>query len=251
MRALVTGGTSGIGKEIALELSRRGYDLLLVSRNENDFKKMVKEARTHLEFLSYDLSKEEECRRLLLETEKTEIDVFVSNAGFGDIGAFDRTFLEKEIEMVKVNDIATLILVKGFMIRFSERNRGKILVTASAAAFGVAGYMNVYYASKAFVYSLMHGYYRELKDRKSKVRVSVLCPGPVKTAFEKRGNMEFSLHAQDPKKIARYAVSCFFRGRFEIVPCLSMKLSHVFSHLVPKRWISKLLNKQAQIKNGN
>lgn len=249
MRALVTGGTSGIGKEIALELSERGYDLLLVSRNKNDFKEIEKEAKTSVEFRSFDLSKEEECRRLLSETEDTKIDLFVSNAGFGDIGPFDRTSIEKEVEMVKVNDIATLILVKGFMIRFTEKDRGRILVTASAASFGVAGYMNVYYASKAFVYSLMHGYYRELRDRKSKVSVSVLCPGPVKTGFEKRGNMKFSFHAADPKIIASYTVPRFLKGKFEIVPGLSMKLSHVFSHFVPKRWISKLLNKQAQIKD--
>ena len=248
MKALITGGTSGIGKEIAVALSERGYDLLLVSRKENDLKEIKERVRTEVLFLPFDLSKEEECRKLLEETENYDIDIFINNAGFGDIGYFDETSLDKEIAMVKVNDIATLILVKGFLIRFAERNRGRILITASAASFGVAPYMNVYYASKSFVYSMAHGYYRELKDRKSDVTISVLCPGPVKTRFEKTGNMDFCFRSYSAEYIAQYVVPRFLKGRFEIVPGFKMKLGHVFSHLVPKKLISKFLNKQAEIR---
>ena len=248
MKALITGGTSGIGKELGLKLSSLGYDLILVSRKENDLEEIRNKAKTEVTYLSYDLSKKEECYKLLEEVKDIDIDIFINNAGFGDIGFFDKTSLEKEINMVELNDIATLILVKSFMIRFQNQNKGKILITASSASFGVAGYMNVYYSSKAFVYSLAHGYYRELKDRKSKVQISVLCPGPVKTNFESRGNMNFNFKAADPKKIADYTIKKFLKGRFEIVPTFKMKCAHLFSHFVPKKIISKVLNKQAEIK---
>lgn len=249
MFALITGGTSGIGKEIAFQLSKLGYDLILVSRTTNDLDEILPKVKTKVLFFSFDLSKTEECEALLKKTEKMDIDLFVNNAGFGDIGHFDKTSLKKEIDMVKVNDIATLILVKNFLIRFDKKKKGRILITASAASFGVAPYMNVYYASKAFVYSLAHGYYRELKDRKSPVSISVLCPGPIKTRFEKTGNMDFNFRTYSSKRVANYAVKRFLKGKFEIVPGLKMKAGHLFSHFVPKRFISFFLNKQAEIKS--
>lgn len=248
MTALITGGTSGIGKALGIELSKRGYELLLISKNKNDFAEIEKGISTKATFLSFDLSKKEECERLLEETKDKDIDLFINNAGFGDIGFFQKTSIEKEVNMVYLNDVATLILVKGFLIRFCEKNKGRILITASAASFGVAPYMNVYYATKAFVYSLAHGYYRELKDKKSSVTISVLCPGPVKTRFEEKGNMVFHFKTYSADRIAAYTIPRFLKGKFEIVPGLKMKFAHVFSHLTPKVLISKFLNKQAEIK---
>ncbi len=249
MTALITGGTSGLGKEIAFQLSNLGYDLILISRHPNDLNEILSIAKTKVTFFALDLTKIDQCKQLLEKTKDIDIDLFISNAGFGDIGYFDKTSLNKEIDMVKVNDIATLILVKSFLIRFDKRKRGRILITASAASFGVAPYMNVYYASKAFVYSLAHGYYRELKDRKSPVTISVLCPGPVKTRFEQTGNMNFNFRTYSAKRVAFYTVKRFLKGKFEIVPGWKMKIGHLLSHLVPKRLISKVLNKQAEIKS--
>lgn len=252
MTALITGGTNGIGKELAVALSFYGYDLLLVSRNENCLEEIRKRCRkgTEVEFQSYDLSKEEECFRLLKETEdRKDITIFVNNAGFGDIGRMEDTSLEKEIDMVRLNDIASLILIKSFLLRFEKIGKGNVLAVASAASFGVAGYMNVYYASKSFVYSLCHGYYRELKDRKSKVVLSCLLPGPVKTGFEERANAKFSFHTYSAEKVSEYAIKKMLKGRFEIVYGLKMKLAHVFSHIVPRRLMSKFLDKQAEIKH--
>jgi short-subunit dehydrogenase len=248
MLALLTGGTGGIGYYMADELLRRGYDVILIARNEGDVSKLiVKYPDRNITFRSFDLSEEEECYRLLRETEKLDIDLFINNAGYGDIGRIDETSLAKEVNMVKLNDIATLILVKTFLIRFLKKGKGRVLMTASAAAFGPAPYMEVYYSTKAFVYWLAHGYYRELKDRKSPVTVSVLCPGPVKTGFEKRANAKFTIGSMKPQRVARIAIKGTLKGKFEIVPGLKMKCAHAFSHLVPKKTISKVLNKSAEI----
>lgn len=248
MKALITGGSDGIGKELAIELSKKGYDLIIVSRNENKLEDIKKACTANVSFISKDLSNHQDCFDLIKLVEKEDINLFISNAGFGDIGRFDQTSIEKEIKMVELNDIATLILVKAFLIKFTKQNKGRILITASASSFGVAGYMNVYYSTKSFVYSLAHGYYRELKDMKSKVTISVLCPGQVKTSFEQTGNMTFNQKASDPKDIAKYTIPRFLKGKFEIVPTFKMKLAHVFSHLVPKKYISLILNKQAEMK---
>ncbi len=249
MKALITGGTSGIGLAIADELLTRGYEVKIISRKEGDLPIIRKKHPDgKIEFSSYDLSKEEECYRLLEDTKGEDFDLFVNNAGYGDIGRIQNTSLEKEVNMLKLNDIATLILVKSFLLRFIEKGKGRVLTVASAAAFGVAPYMNVYYASKAFVYSLAHGYYRELKDMKSKVTISVLCPGPVKTRFEEVANAKFTISSLNADKVAKYAVKKTLKGKLEIVPGIKIKLGHVFSHIVPKKMISKILRKQSEMK---
>lgn len=250
MKALITGGTKGIGKEMAISLGKRGYDLILVSRNSGDLAEIKSEVQTNVEFISHDLSSEEECFKLLDELKNIDIDVFIANAGYGDIGYINKTNIEKEINMVKLNDISTLILVKEFILRFIKKDKGNILITASAASFGVCAYMNVYYATKAFVYSLAHGYYRELKNMKSNVKISVLTPGPVKTNFEERANAKFNIKSLSAKYVGEYSIKKMLKGKFEIVPGFKIKLLHFFSHFAPKRFISKVLNKQSEIKNN-
>ena len=248
MKALITGGTSGIGKDIAISLANRGYDLILVSRKENELNKIKNKVKTNVTFISLDLTKEEECFKLLDMTKDLDIDVFINNAGYGDIGRINKTDINKEINMVKLNDIATLVLGKAFLLRFIEKNKGYVMFVASAAAFGVAPYMNVYYATKSFVYSLAHGYYRELRDMKSNVRISVLCSGPVKTNFERVANAKFNINSLSSEYVGEYAVKKMLKNKFEIVPGFSIKMGHFFSHFIPKKIISKFLRKQSEMK---
>lgn len=248
MKALITGGTSGIGLVMADELLQKDYDVILVSRHYGDTQLLKdKYPSKSIEFFKCDLSKEEECHHLI--GTYPDIDVFINNAGFGDIGFITKTSLDKEVDMVKVNDIATLILVKSYLLKFIKKDRGRVLMVASAASFGVAPYMNVYYATKSFVYSLAHGYYRELKNMKSHVTVSVLCPGPVKTNFEQVANAKFNTGYISKEKCAKVAIKKFLKGKFCIVPTIKIKLAHLFSHFVPKKFISFTLKKQSEIKD--
>ncbi len=248
MLALITGGTKGIGRDMAISLSKRGYDLILVSRECIELDEIKSKCSTNVTFYSYDLSVESENFRLLEETKEMDIDIFIANAGYGDIGYIENTDTYKEINMIKLNDISTFVLTKEFLKMFIKKDKGHILVTASAAAFGVAPYMNIYYSTKAFLYSMCHGYYRELKDMKSNVKISVLCPGPVKTGFEERANAKFTIHSLSSDYVAEYAIKKMLKNKFEIVPGFTIKLGHLTSHFVPKRMISKLLRKQSEIK---
>ncbi len=247
MNVLITGGTSGIGKELAISYGLLGYDLILVSRKENDLEKIKSKVKTNIKFLSFDLSKEDETYRLLEETKDIDIDIFINNAGFGDIGYITKTSTEKQANMIKLNCLSCFILGKEFIKRFIEKDKGHVLFVSSAASFGVCAYMAEYYATKAFVTSLAHGYYRELKNMKSNVKVHVLCPGPVKTRFEEASGAKFTIRSLDPRSVAKYTIKCIKKNKFEIVPGFTIKLGHFFSHFVPKKVISKLLNKQSEM----
>ena len=248
MKALITGASSGIGYEMAKELIRLGYDLYCVSRKEGDLINLSDEEKSHVTFMSYDLSIEDECFRLIDDTKDLDLDIYINNSGYGDIGYINTTDINKEINMVKLNDIATLILTKEYIKRIIKKDKGRVLVTASAAAFGAAPYMSCYYATKAFVFSLMHGYHRELRNMKSKVKVSILCPGPVKTRFEEKANTKFMIKPISQEYVGKYAIKKMLKGKLEIVPGFTIKLTHLFSHFVPKRIITKVLNKSASIK---
>lgn len=248
MLALVTGAGSGLGFAIADELARRGYDILAVSRTGGDIPLLrQKHPERKIEFLSMDLSVRENCLDLLEKTKDRNVSLLVCNAGFGAIGPLERTSLDKEIDMVNLNDVATLILVKSFLSRFLEKGKGRILVVSSAASFSPAPYMAVYHASKAFVTYLVQGYHRELRNRKSEVTISQLCPGPFHSGFEKRAGMRFLRHTMPVEKIARKAVSGCLKGKLTIVPGLEMKLAHLFSHILPKRWMTVFLDKRREI----
>ena len=247
MKALITGASSGIGYEMAKELIRLGYDIYCVSRKEGDLVNLSEEEKSHIEFHSYDLTKESECFRLLDETKDLDLDIYINNSGFGDIGYITSTDINKEIDMIKLNDIALVILTKEYLKRFIKKDKGRVLVTASAAAFGCAPYMSCYYATKSFCYSLVHGYYRELKNMKSHVTISVLCPGPVKTRFEEKANTKFNVKPLSQEYVGKYAIKKMMKGKLEVVPGTSIKLLHAISHVVPKKLITKVLNKSASI----
>lgn len=248
MLALITGGTNGIGLAIAEEFLQNGHDVLLVSRSEGHLEELKKKYPTRLiSFISHDLTKEEECYQLLKETEQRDISFFIANAGFGDISHIDQSDIKKDVDMVKLNDISTLILGKTFLNRFIKKGNGRVMFVSSAASFAPAPYMSCYYASKVFVYYLVHGYHRELKHIKSKVTISALCPGPVKTDFEKRANVKFNIFARSPSFVAKKAYKGLLKGRLTIVPGFEMKCLHFLSHLFPKRLITVFLKRSATI----
>ena len=179
MKALVTGASSGIGEEIAKELAKRGYDIILVARNEEKLKNVASKIKTNTRIIIIDLSNKENCKKLYEETKNEDIDILINNAGFGVHGKFFDTDLDKEIQMIETNITAVHILMKLFLKDMIKKNSGYILNVASMAAFGPGPLMSAYYASKAYVYRLSQGVKTELKKNNSNVKISVLCPGPV------------------------------------------------------------------------
>ena len=113
MIALITGASSGIGRDTAIELSQRGYKLILVSRDIQKLEELKSIIKTESEIVIMDLTIEENCKKLFEKYK--DIDILVNNAGFGDCGNFDETSLDKDIKMIKTNIIAYHILTKLYL----------------------------------------------------------------------------------------------------------------------------------------
>lgn len=199
MKALITGASSGIGRDVARELSKKGYDLILVARDENKLQQLKQELTTNIEIVSLDLSNVENCKELY-EKHK-DIDILINNAGFGDCGKFWETDLDKEIQMIQTNIIAYHVLTKLYLKNMKEKDSGIILNVASIAGFMPGPLMATYYATKNYVVKLSESIREELRKDKSKVQISILCPGPVNTNFNKVANVEFDLKGLDRKSV--------------------------------------------------
>ena len=115
MKALITGASSGIGRDIAKVLSKKGYELILVARDKEKLEKVESEIETKVRSILLDLSVEENCKKLYEEVKEENIDLLINNAGFGVYGKFTDTELEKEVNMIHTNIIAVHILLKLFL----------------------------------------------------------------------------------------------------------------------------------------
>ena len=241
MKALITGASSGIGRDMARTLSKKGYDLVLVARDGQKLEKVKKELErnnVNIETIVTDLSIEENC--IDIHKKVKNVDILINNAGFGDCGDFTKTSLEKEIKMIETNIIAYHILTKLYLIDMKEKGSGKILNVASIAGFMPGPLMATYYATKAYIVRLSEGIREELKKEKSNVQISILCPGPVSTNISKVANVKFHIREANSQKVADYAIKNMEKGKFYIVPGLDVKLAKLGAKLAPSPLISKI-----------
>lgn len=249
MRVLITGASSGIGRDMARTFSKKGYDLVLVARDGNklnNVKEELEKNNINVETVIMDLSKEENCIKLH-ETIKN-IDIVVNNAGFGECGDFSKTDLNKELNMIRTNITAYHILTKLYLIDMKKKNTGKILNVASIAGFMPGPLMATYYATKAYVVRLSEAIREELKKDKSKVQISILCPGPVDTNFNKVANVKFNLKEAKSQDIANYAIKKLEQGKFYIIPGIGVKFAKFGVRFLPTALISKMTYKVQQRK---
>ena len=185
-KALITGASSGIGRDMARVLSQKNYDLILVSRNKDMLESLKKELKTNVEIISMDLSSVDNCKKLYEQVKDKNIDILINNAGFGAIGAFRKTDMDKELSMIDLNIKALHILTKLFMVDFVKKDSGYILNVSSSASFQPGPLMATYYSTKSYVTHLTLALYEELRRINSNVRISCLCPGPVDTNFNNK-----------------------------------------------------------------
>ena len=241
MIALVTGASSGIGKDISKELAKRGYDIIAIARNIeglNETKNEIeKNYKVKVDVKSVDLSREDECIGLYenVKNKYGNIDILVNNAGFGACGDFIQTDLDKEIRMIDTNIIAVHILTKLFLKDMVEKNSGKILNVTSIAGFMPGPLMATYYSTKAYVVRLTQSIRHELFMKKSKVKICALCPGPVDTNFNKVADVKFNLAEADSGKVAKYAVRKLMKNRTLIFPGLGIWLARLLAKIMPEQ----------------
>lgn len=240
MKALVTGASSGIGRDMARYLSGLGYDIIAVARDGVALSKLKEELKTNVETISIDLADEEACKQLYKLVKNKNVDVLVNNAGFGDFGEFTNTDLDKELNMIDVNVKAVHILTKLFLQDMAKRDSGYILNVASIAGFMPGPLMATYYSTKAYIVRLTQSLYTELKKKKSNVRVSVLCPGPVNTNFNKVANVHFNLKGQSSKYVAKYAIDKMLKGKLIILPGVKIKVARFLAKISPEKLVARV-----------
>ena len=163
--------------------------------------------------------------------------------GFGDCGSFTKTELDKDLKMIKTNITAYHILTKLYLKDMKEKNSGKILNVASIAGFMPGPLMATYYATKSYVVKLSESIREELEQENSNVQISILCPGPVDTNFNKVANVRFDMKSRTSEYVAKYTVKKFMKGKFYIIPGFDIKMGIFFSHFVPSRMMSKFVYK--------
>lgn len=247
--ACITGASSGIGKEFAKQLAKRGYNLILVSRNTTALKELAEQLPCKCRIISCDLSKEAQCIQLAERLKKYNIHILINNAGFGDLSSFQTANLAKSLDMINVNIKALHILTRKLLPEFVKKDRGYILNVASSAGLLPGGpYMSTYYATKSYVTSLTAAIHQELKEQHSHVHISMLCPGPVDTNFNETANVSFALPGICASYCVSYALKEMAKGTLTIVPSFTMKLAVIASRFVPQNFLLSITAKQQKKK---
>ena len=237
MKALITGASSGMGRDMAKYLSKLGYDIIIVARRKELLEEVKKEISTKCEIEVMDISVVENCK-VLFEKYK-DIDLLVNNAGFGIFGEFWTTDFDKGLNIIDTNIKAVHVLTRLYVEEMQTRDSGKILNVGSIAGFMTGPLMAEYYASKNYVVELSSAINKELKKAKSKVRISVLCPGPVQTNFNNVAKVQFSTQGLTSDYVSQYAIDQTLKGKEIIIPGIAIKLVYIFNKFLPRRMMSE------------
>ena len=238
-RALITGASSGIGRDIAKELAKRGYDLIVVARTKEKLEELKNEVDVNVEVIPMDISIKENCIELFNRV--GYVDILVNNAGFGVFGRFITTDLDREIQLINTNIMAVHILTKLFLKEMIKKDSGYILNVSSIAGHLPGPLMDAYYASKSYVFVLSESINEELKKDKSNVKVGTLNPGPVRTNFNNVANVKFSMNSLSSDYVAKYTVDKMLSGKTDITPGIDIKILRVLAKLIPDNILSKFV----------
>ena len=248
LACLVTGASSGIGREIALLLADRGARLCVTARRGDRLyallPQLISRGATSADAVVADLSRSEEIPTLVSSVRDRlgEVDVLINNAGFSVPGRFDRADLQRTLAMIEVNVSAPVALARTLLPGMLERNRGGILNVASIAGYQAAPYQSGYGGTKAFLLGWSNGLHQELKH--TGVSVSALCPGVTDTEFfDAAGyrNLSGLLNRRMPaERVAQAGIKALARGRMEVVPGFTNKFLVFAQRLVPRTWAASL-----------
>ncbi|HEY4198105.1 MAG TPA: SDR family oxidoreductase [Mucilaginibacter sp.] len=253
--ALITGATSGIGKELAKLFAKDGYYLIIVARNQQELDSTAQELRalgTEVSTIAKDLSNMEEAKALCKEV-ATPVDALVNNAGQGLYGLFTDNDLERELDIIHLNICATVILTKHFAGEMATRGDGKILNLGSVAGKLPGPWQAVYHATKAFVLSFTSAVREEMKD--SGVTFTALMPGVTDTDFFNKAGMNDSKVVQDksamadPADVAKDGYEALMAGDDRVISGLKNSLEVHAANLLPDSTVAHQLYEQQKPKN--
>ena len=237
--ALITGASAGIGRELAELFAADKFPLVLVARNESRLNQLAQDlgARYGIQtrVLARDLSSPAAPREIFNALQETPVSILVNNAGFGQYGPFAGNDLAVQTRIMQVNMTALVELTHLFLQPMLRRGHGRILNVASTAAFQPGPTVNVYFASKAFVYSFSYALAEELKG--TGITVTTLCPGTTRTEFFERGGFgpvraPFTMNARD---VAVAGYRGLMRGRRVVIPGVVNKITSALAKRLPAR----------------
>ncbi len=247
---LITGASSGIGREFAHVFASHGARLLLTARNAEQLAEVaeLQRQRFGIEALVFpeDLATPDGPKRLFEAVSEAgeSPDVLVNNAGMGCYGLFDPMPLEQQMDMLRVNVTALTELSWRFMQAMRRRNAGRILNVASTAAFYPGPHMAAYYASKAYILSLSESLREE--TRKSNLTITCLCPGPTDTPFVNRTGVGGTWLFRQPmqaQEVASVGYQALYAGRPLVVPGWRNKLFAFLPRIMPRSWSRRAVRK--------
>lgn len=246
--ALITGASSGIGKELAIIHAERGGNLVLVARGKdklNELKvELEKKHEVLVSIIQKDLSVTGAAKELFNEVQSlgVQVDYLMNNAGFGLVGKFHELPWERQMQMINLNMIALTELTYLFLQEMVARNNGKILNTSSTAGLIPGPLQAVYFASKAYVSSFSNAIAEELYDKN--ITVTALLPGATETGFAKTSGVDKTAIYSNPASARSVAVdgyNAMIKGKLEVisVSSRSQKMQLSLIPFFPKKMILK------------
>jgi short-subunit dehydrogenase len=253
-RALITGGSVGIGAALADVFAAHGHDLILVSRNQEKLdargRAIEQQYGVNVVCIPEDLADPHGARRVYEAVAGRGLDVhyLVNNAGVGLYGEFVTTDLDAELKMIQLNVASVVDLTKRFLPSMIARRQGRILNVASMAAFVPGPWMSVYYATKAFLLSFSQAVDHELKS--NGVTMTALCPGPTESEFKVRAGSQrsrlFESFVMDAPRVARVGYSGMMKGKAVVIPGMRNKLIPVATKMIPRPLVTRLSHSAAR-----
>lgn len=242
MYAIITGASSGLGKDLSYIFASKGYNLILVARrkqNLEDLKNSLAIFKVEIIIKAVDLSNQENCFTFFDQIKSLDVSLLINNAGFGNVGLFTKTDLSKELQMIDLNIKSIQTLTKLYINNFVK---GEVVNISSLAAFLPTPLHATYSATKSYVYYFSRAINYELKKQGKDVKVLTVTPGPIKTNFYKSANTTVN-RGMDSKKCAALIYQGIKKRKAFIIPGFSMKLVYFLNKFLPHKFSMKLAYK--------
>lgn len=255
--ALITGASSGIGRELARLHAKRGGDLVIVARSEGKLAELAAELeREHghrVTVIAKDLAQPSAPVQIYEAVKAAGIDVdyLINNAGFGGRGAFHERRWEDDLSMIQLNAVALTALTRWFLPDFVARKRGKILNVSSTASLVPGPLQAVYYATKAYVTSFSNAIAEELRG--TGVTVTALLPGATETEFARVADMDKTPLFANNKHASAASVAAagyngMLRGDLDVIAGLTFGQRMMLATIpfTPKKLLIRQIHKMQQ-----
>lgn len=234
MYALITGASSGIGREFSLLLASRGYDLILIARRGDRLLQLKKKIEQHFSITvcteCADLSSEETCKSIITKYDSYPIEILINNAGFGSVGYLSQQELDSNLDMIKTNIIAPHILTSWFC---QTKHHGAILNVSSIAAFTTPPLFATYGATKSYLYTFSTAVNYEMKRMHKDIHITTLCPGSVATEFYRDGQKQSDVCLLSARDCAKMALNGLWKKKDLVIPTVSMKGTYLLTKFLP------------------